>query len=326
MSVRYRPLRPNDISIFMEHFSRHPILSRRYGRTIEDLPEALKHTFREDYTVINIFEESTGNGTRFLGAGMAAFVHEAFIRAVKTTPDFWLGPELVKRIVSGNSPLLSKAKLREANAVGELSLLVWHNAVHPQDLRRMDVAVAVMTAFEETFRGFRMREIFVQLDSMEHLDGLRAAGGLYFDLTQGCYGPIPPNINEVNFNDQPRNAGITRDLTLRVTGCTWVASMFAYGAPHFGFNPSEQRLLLSALKGGDTDEALSHALGISVSGVKKTWRSIYERAADRNPGLCPSHSGEDQAETRGKQKKQRLLSYLREHPEELRPFSRRRSP
>jgi hypothetical protein len=182
--------------------------------------KALQQTFREDYTVVNIFEESTGNATRSLGAGMAAFVTDDFIHEAKTTPSFWLGPELVKCMVSGKSPLLSEAKLREANAAGELSLIVWHNAVHPKDLRRMDVAVAVMTAFEETFRGFRMREIFVQLDSMEHLEGLRAAGGLYFDHTQGCYGPIP-NINEINFSDEPRNAGITQELAMRVTGCTW---------------------------------------------------------------------------------------------------------
>jgi hypothetical protein len=226
-------------------------------------------------------------------------------------------------MVSGKSPLLSEAKLREANAAGELSLIVWHNAVHPKDLRRMDVAVAVMTAFEETFRGFRMREIFVQLDSMEHLEGLRAAGGLYFDHTQGCYGPIP-NINEINFSDEPRNAGITQELAMRVTGCTWVASMFAYGAPQFGFNPSEQRLLLSALKDGETDEGLAAALGISVSAVKKSWRSIYQRVADRIPDLFPPHSSvENEIDARGRQKKQRLLAYVREHPEELRPFSRK---
>jgi DNA-binding CsgD family transcriptional regulator len=323
MSVRYRPLRPNDIPTFMEHFSRHPILSRRYGRTIQDLPKALKHTFREDYTVVNIFEESTGNSPRFLGAGMAAFVHEEFIRAVKTTPDFWLGPELVNRIVSGESPLLSESALRNANEEGELSLVVWHSSCHPHDFVRMDVAPAIMTAFEETFRGFQMREIFAQADSLPHLEGIRHSGGLYFDRVQGDYGAFP-DVSEANFSEEPRNAGITRELATRVSGCTWVASMFAYGMPQFGFNASEQRLLLFALKGGDTDEALSDALGISVSGVKKTWRSIYERVADRDPELCPSHSGEDQAETRGKQKKQRLLAYLREHPEELRPFSRKR--
>jgi DNA-binding CsgD family transcriptional regulator len=170
-----------------------------------------------------------------------------------------------------------------------------------------------------------MQEILVQLDSMEHLEGGRQTGGLYYDRIQGCYGAYP-EITEQNFCDEPRNAGITRELAERFKHCSWIASVFAHGAPQFGFNPSEQRLLLSALKGGDTDEALSDALGISVSGVKKTWRSIYERVADRDPELCPSHSGEDQAETRGKQKKQRLLAYLREHPEELRPFSRKRMP
>jgi len=277
MSVRYRPLRPNDVPKLVDHFRHHPFLRTRYGRTIEDLAQAIKQTLREDYTVANVFEEITGSTIRFLRVGMAAFVFEEFIREAKDTPSFWVAPELVKRIVSGKSPLLSEAELRNANSVGELSLIVWHNSSLPQDLRRMEVAVAIMTAFEETFRGFRVREIFVQADSLEHLEGVRGSGGLYFERNQGCYAAFP-EINELNFRDEPRNCGITREFAMRDhSPCTWVASMFVYGTPQFGFSASEQRLLLSALACLETDDALGEALGISVSAVKKAWRSIYGR-------------------------------------------------
>jgi hypothetical protein len=78
-----------------------------------------------------------------------------------------------------------------------------------------------------------------------------------------------------------------------------------------------------ALDGG-TDKELADELGISLSAVKKTWRMIYDRVAACQPELIPSNSQADAwTQDRGKQKKQRLLAYLREHPEELRPVSRK---
>ena len=96
-----------------------------------------------------------------------------------------------------------------------------------------------------------------------------------------------------------------------------------YQRPAFGFRPSEQRLLAAALAGG-TDEELSKALMISLSAVKKTWQAIYERVAAVRPGPTTA-DGPDRMHLRqrGKEKKHGLLAYLREHPEELRPVSRR---
>ncbi len=60
-------------------------------------------------------------------------------------------------------------------------------------------------------------------------------------------------------------------------------------------------------------------LGVSLSAVKKTWRTIYGRVTAKSPGLIPDQVPEELSSERGKEKKQRLLAYLREHPEELRP-------
>jgi hypothetical protein len=147
------------------------------------------------------------------------------------------------------------------------------------------------------------------------------AGALYFDPFQGSYGSFP-EIHAHNFLDEPRNVGMTRDLVI-TRGGSWVFSLFRYTQPRLSLSPSEQRLLHSALSGG-TDEELSDMLAISLFAVKKSWRAIYERMAVRLPELVPDRSEIDgRTPSRGKQKKQRLLAYLREHPEELRPVSRR---
>ena len=63
---------------------------------------------------------------------------------------------------------------------------------------------------------------------------------------------------------------------------------------------------------------------ISLATVKKTWRLIYDRVAACSPELIPGNfAADDGANTRGKEKKQRVIAYLREHPEELRPVSRK---
>jgi hypothetical protein len=78
------------------------------------------------------------------------------------------------------------------------------------------------------------------------------------------------------------------------------------------------------LRGG-TDKELSDELVISLSAVKKAWSSVYDRAADHLPDYIITVETEEERHNgdRGKQKKQRLLAYLREHPEELRPFTRK---
>lgn len=73
---------------------------------------------------------------------------------------------------------------------------------------------------------------------------------------------------------------------------------------------------------------LSEQLGISASSVRRCWLSIYDRVATHAPEVLgqrlPAHH-ENGSAVRGKGKKNRLLAYLREHPEELRPLSRKGS-
>jgi DNA-binding NarL/FixJ family response regulator len=101
---------------------------------------------------------------------------------------------------------------------------------------------------------------------------------------------------------------------------SWANLFFAYRKPVIGFTPSEQRLLSAALQGG-TDGELAHLLGVSLSAVKKMWASIYLRVQFRKPFDLKIELDESVDGDRGKEKKQKLLVFLREHPEELRPYS-----
>jgi hypothetical protein len=199
--------------------------------------------------------------------------------------------------------------------------VVWQNTIHPEDMRRAEVGTPVMAAIEDFCRGFRLRELIGQADCLEHLHAMRNAGGLYFHRAEDRYGNFP-DVGALDFGSEPRNTGLPRDLALSHSAL-WVGSLFLYAPPRFSFSRSEQRLLSLALKGG-IDEELGNELSISLSAVKKTWRVIYDRVAAYQPGLVPTNSqSKEWTQDRRKQKKQRLLAYLREHPEELRPVSRK---
>jgi hypothetical protein len=321
MRVRYRTMQSRDVWACVEHLAAHPILGPRYGSEIKHLPSALFAVLGHDSLVAQVFEEVQGSTTRLLGAGLGVFVSDDFLRQIKTVPSFWVGPELVKRITSGKSPIVSDAEVRRANATVGLNLLVWHCTTHPEDFKRAELLTAVMTAFEQAYRGFQLRELVQQADCLEHLNGMCNAGALYFDSLHGSYGSFP-EVNAHSFLDAPRNVGMTRDLVIARAG-SWVGLLFVYAPPRLGLSPSEQRLLHSAFSGG-TDEELSDMLGISLFAVKKSWRAIYDQVAECLPELVPDRSEiNGQTPSRGKQKKQRLLAYLREHPEELRPVSRK---
>src|SRR5258708_3077324 len=211
-------------------------------------------------------------------------------------------------------------EVRVANACAGLNLIVWQIGILPEDLKRLDVTSAAMTAFIRLHGGFLLKEVIVQPETMEHLHGLRNAGGLLLNPADGSYGEF--HVSEAHdFLTAPCNIGGTRE---RVLGqlVSWAFPLFVYQPPRCGFSRSEQRLLFSALDGG-TDEELAKTLQVSVSAVKKMWHSIYERVGACVPELLPNSVNHVESGERGKEKKHRLLAYLREHPEELRPVARR---
>jgi hypothetical protein len=84
------------------------------------------------------------------------------------------------------------------------------------------------------------------------------------------------------------------------------------------FSASQRRLLWFALF-DDSDDALMPLLDVSVHGLKKLWRGIYERIEDRMPEFFGDAGSGDDGK-RGPEKRRQVLAYVRQRPEELRPW------
>jgi DNA-binding NarL/FixJ family response regulator len=86
-------------------------------------------------------------------------------------------------------------------------------------------------------------------------------------------------------------------------------------APILDFTPSQKRLLAAALHGAETTE-LAEALCRTPAAIKRTWTGIFEKFIRHNPALLPATEGS----LRGQQKRHKVMTYIRAHPEEMRPF------
>jgi hypothetical protein len=323
MSIRYRPMEPRDAPACAAIVARHPVLGPRYGKDIQYLVPAWHRLLESDSFVAALFEEQRGSQNTILGVGMDVFVTDEFLQELKSSP-FWLGPELAVRIAKGRSPLLSDKQLRDANTSGGLSTATWQTGVLPEAVGRAEINLTIMTAFVDLHRGFQLKEVVAQAETLKHLEACQTIGTFLWNTAAGSYqgynGVAPEQLLR-----EPHVIGLTRDLAARLGG-SWAASTFLYQPPRFGFSRGEQRLLSCGLEGG-TDEEIADKLGISLVAVRKRWRAIYDRVGEIAPELAPILVSEDGGTgERGKAKKQRLLAYAREHPEELRPISRKLLP
>jgi hypothetical protein len=322
VGLRHRHMRPKDVRECVEIVRSHALIGPRYGDRIADLHTAWLRVLELDAKTAVVFEEFDGSSARILGMGVSVYVDDAFMRELKTPPFFWIGPELAKRIARGKGPVLSSKELREANSCGGLNLVTWEGCILPQYLKRSEVYNKLMTAFMEEHRGYLWKEIIgSQAESVERLNSTLKSGGMLLNPADGEWSDSQ-TMGQRDVVKEPHVIGLSRETEQRRPG-SLVGMLFDYEPPRFGFNASEQRLLLAALSGG-TDEQLSRQLSVSLSAVKKTWRAIYSRVASGAPELIPDNSPPGlRVQDRGREKKQTLIAYLREHPEELRPVSRK---
>jgi DNA-binding CsgD family transcriptional regulator len=317
MAIRCRPMRSKDVGPCVDIIARHPFIGPRYGTTLANLAPVWLSLLGCEAFRAYVYEELQGSPPRLIGIGCSAIITDDFLREAKTPPFFWIGAELTRRIHRGQSPLLSDRQVREANSDGGINVTVWDGAVSVADMHRPEVSYSFLSTFIQLHRGFLLKEIVGQGSTDDTLAAVLRAGYLYISGTDGRYTETidkPPH----ELIREPHMTGLSRDLAPARIG-TWASTLFIYQPPRFGFTPSEQRLLLAALLGG-TDEELADELGISLSAVKKAWHSIYERVSACDPDLTPPVApAEEGSAERGRMKKQRLIVYLRDHPEELRP-------
>ena len=316
--LTHRPMLAKDVDESVEVIATHPIVGPRYGTAIEHLGAAWLRLLGREGMRTKIFEVKGRGRGRICFVGISLCVDDGFIRHLKTPPIPWVGPEVVRWVMRGDLPVLTDRQLREGNSTGGLNLLVWEGCIRSGFETHKEIYREIVRAFLDEHRGFLWKEIIsAQMESIERLQWTISTGGLWWNPAEARYVDATAE-DPARIFAAPHIVGMTRALELQ-RPASWVGGLFNYHPPRCGFSRSEQQLLLSALSGA-TDEELTKALHVSLPTVKKTWLSIYGRAAVL-PQLTVDQSRAESPVNRGKEKRRHLLAYLREYPEELRPYS-----
>ena len=258
-------------------------------------------------------------GARLVSCCAAVFATDRFcIEACSFSPPF-LGTQLVRRYRSGEAVMLSRPEIARANTKGGLNLVLCFEGPERGALlgeHYLALQQKRGEAFHLAIAGYRLKQFLANPIGEQAYEETRDAGAIlrtdYAKVVFAGNGACPTHL-------RPRLVGLTKEEAEAHPG-SYLSSLFVHNPPRFHFSRAEQKLLRSALS-GETSEELAESLSVSRWTVKKRWQAIYERVADVDRDLLPcSLADGTYVHGRGAERRRRLLGYLRQHPEELRPF------
>lgn len=253
-------------------------------------------------------------GQRLVGLGVAIALDEAWRQRLADTPPPFAPALIYAGLQDGSYLPPSDKELARLSGRGEVAFLVLHYAQVLQDLNNPDTLEMLdvaMTLFRQAHAGYRLQCLYQE--------GLGDQGAYLRSM-----GFLPRTARAQD--GVPELYGLSRDEAMRLLPGSPVRNAFQFTPPRFGFSAAERRLLRLAVT-QLTDGEISDELGVSLHGLKKHWRSVHQRALQAMPGLfdglatSPTDTG-----TRGPEKRRALLQYLRQHPEELRPYRAPQAP
>jgi len=256
----------------------------------------------------------SGESRGVVGVGAGVFVSASFTQAERDSPRPGLSDRVLDAAARQSSVVFTRRDLDTANRADGLHLAVIFHYMRdgePEPLKQ-EIRRQLMTSFVEDMRGYKLSEILV--DSISEEDTTWAVTGGF--RVRSTY----PEWYRVNAHPLPRRSlvGITREEALAAEG-TVMSMLFHYQPPTLAFTPPQRRLLNEAVQ-HKTDVEIAAALGVSLSAVKKTWAAVFDKAGHLlGSAPCEPRHNCRGVPTRGAQKRHTLLTYLVDHPEELRP-------
>jgi hypothetical protein len=209
---------------------------------------------------------------------------------------------------------MSDREIGIANARGETEMMILHYTQRQHDVSDPYVSAVVAMA-NDTYRlfhdGYGLRSIYYETNGLSR--AIAVAAGF-----QPCSQRDAESLATLPAELRPQFLKLGRDHARTQMPGTPARNSFESQPPLFRFSPTQRRLLWLALF-DESDEVLMRALDVSVHGLKKLWRGIYERVEDASPDFF-GEGTPDTDDRRGPEKRRQVLAYVRQRPEEVRPW------
>jgi hypothetical protein len=262
-----------------------------------------------------VVEMRVKDRVEIVGFGLASFVKKSFVDDEVRNPRPGLNSRIIESIMNGNSVIATYAEVRDGNTRGDLQQVIldtsWKHG-YMTATQVDEVRVLLGRGYQEMFAGYRFSRILSEM--VDELDLWHVRGHRSFRVVDQFEDFRRANP-QTSWNPDRALLEVTLD-SMRTDPHSIAATLFQHHVPpQFAFRQVEQELLELAMEGGD-DVSIAKSLFVTLPAIKRRWSSIFERVASIRPDLCPF----DGDGTRGIQKRQRILTYVRSHPEELRPF------
>jgi hypothetical protein len=244
------------------------------------------------------------DGPGLKGFGASAFLVPEFLDRELARPRLGINSSIIAGLARGERILLNRDEIARANGRGGIHAYIlaspWWKTSNP--VEHSDFLLASGTTCVEGHAGYRMDRFIVEFSR---------------DLACAFAGTAE---FEVLFEDRALGGTL---VAVNREGTAFSPSsifnlLFRYQEPVLGLTDAQQQLLIAVMNGA-TDLTLAAELGVTYQAVKKRWVSVLQKVEGRKPDLFSGLAlGEDGK--RGPQRRHRVLSYVRAHPEELRPY------
>lgn len=302
MPVSWRFATWNDIAPALQ------IERSKLGDTLVDTPAAMgawKQIFENPFFASGALEsEPPVLGHRLVGFGASVMIRSDFADAEIAHPRPDINSRIIASIHSGESVLAERSEVARANAGPGIDIVVLYGNWREEILsgeERLTVQNMLATSFAEHHAGYRIGRILHETATAATREFVEAS------IVFRPVGVFPEVGRVLHLMDRESVRSIRAHLG---------NALFDFREPMLHLRDSDQQLLLAALS-GQTNAELAASLGVTLSAVKARWRSAFARIEEVMPDLA---GDTDEREGRGAQKRHRVLTYIRNHIEELRPY------
>jgi hypothetical protein len=276
---------------------------------------------------VGILTQEVSSGetpARTIGFTYMGFIEAAAMKAYVDAPHPGMASAFLNTVTEKSLGVFMDRKAQAAANLGDgIDHALIALAVSPMDLANPDFNVVfneLYTNYLQNVRGYNIRTVFAEVDVM--LKDFMIAAGL---TPQKQFADARTQSNTLVF---PSNTSSERWFMAASRAASHLqhamsaAVIMSYVKPALRLTPTEQRLLLHAIDGLN-DVEVAAALGISRDAVKSTWKTVYSHVEDVMPVLFADHNGGN-ANSRGAEKRRRVVSHVRDNLQELRPHYARR--
>lgn len=315
-SLHWRPALPEDIPLCLKInplISGEQVLGRERVRSVWS---GLTSHVSFQSAVVETAEPVLGSNAVAFGASV--FVRNNFAASEILHPEAGLVQRIVRGVAEERSALLSPEEIKHDNTAEGLNVIVMSAAIRPGLETRPGfperLQALLTSAFLACQSGYRLRRILLEITDQS----LRRRVEVMQSWQIFEYG-----ASHAHPTEDGESLAVMALPDALTYGESLPALLFNYQEPRLHLTDVEQSLLQAAVI-GITDREISSRLKVSEQTIKSRWLTIYHKADMILPEIFPVlelDEEERQSRTsRGPQRRHHLVNFVRNHPEELRPF------